>query len=553
MGSSVETMAELQQENAQLHKRITELEHQLAHQREVEQALRDQVSMFSQTLDAIGDMVLIKGPKSRILYGNKAFRELYGMTQEQLRDLIDAPFNEPDYTQQYIKDDAYVFTTGQTLDIPQEYVVRHDGATRTVHTVKSPLFNSSGQIAWTVGIFEDITERLEADTRLHKSEQLYRAFARNLPNGAVFLFDPDLRYMLVDGSDLPSIGLNKEAVEGKTLWEVASAELCAEMEGPYRAALEGKATVIEAEFADRIYEVHISPVGNDEGTIFAGMALTQDITRRKQAEQALRDSEQRLTQFLNGLPIGVFVIDKNGHPCYANQTAQQLLGRGIIPTAGVDHLAEIYDAYITGTNEPYPSERMPLVRALHGEQVTVDDMEIWHPDRVIPLEVSGTPIRDAQGTVVYAMTAFSDSTERRHAAEAIRQRVRQEEIIYAQRAALAELSTPLIPLNDRMLVMPLIGAIDSYRAQQVMEALLEGIARKRAEVAILDITGVQVIDSQVAHALIQTAQAVQLLGAQVVLTGIRPDVAQTLVHLGIDFRGIVTRSNLQAGIAYALH
>ena len=100
--------------------------------------------------------------------------------------------------------------------------------------------------------------------------------------------------------------------------------------------------------------------------------------------------------------------------------------------------------------------------------------------------------------------------------------------------------------------MPLIGSIDSGRAQQIMETLLEGIASHKASIALLDITGVQIIDTQVAHALIQAAQAARLLGAQVVLTGIQPQIAQTLVHLAVDLSGIITRATLQAGIAYAL-
>lgn len=100
--------------------------------------------------------------------------------------------------------------------------------------------------------------------------------------------------------------------------------------------------------------------------------------------------------------------------------------------------------------------------------------------------------------------------------------------------------------------MPLIGTVDSRRAQLVLETLLEGIAAYQAQVAILDITGVQIVDTQVANALIDAAQAVRLLGADVVLTGIRPEVAQTLVGIGADLSGIITCSTLQSGIAYAL-
>jgi rsbT co-antagonist protein RsbR len=128
----------------------------------------------------------------------------------------------------------------------------------------------------------------------------------------------------------------------------------------------------------------------------------------------------------------------------------------------------------------------------------------------------------------------------------------QADIIAAQQAALNELSTPLIPISERVVVMPIIGSVDSRRAQQVMETLLEGIGERNADTAIIDITGVSVVDTQVANALLQAAQAVRLLGARVVLTGIRPEVAQTLVGLGVDLSVIDTRASLQDGVAAVL-
>lgn len=281
-------------------------------------------------------------------------------------------------------------------------------------------------------------------------------------------------------------------------------------------------------------------------------AATRDITTRRNAEMLLRDSEQRLTQFLDALPVGVFVVDAQGQPFYANQTAQAILGQGIMPGTTVGKLAEVYSAYIAGTDQIYPTEQLPIVRALQGERVTINNMEVHHPQRRIRLEVMGTPIRDVQGAITYAMIAFSDITERQMAQEALQQRAAQEELIEAQAQALRELSTPMLAINDSTVVIPLIGTIDSRRAQQVMETLLEGVASYQAATAIVDITGVSVVDTQVANALIHAAQAVQLLGAQVVITGIRPEVAQILVSLGVDLSGIVTRATLQSGIAFAL-
>lgn len=124
--------------------------------------------------------------------------------------------------------------------------------------------------------------------------------------------------------------------------------------------------------------------------------------------------------------------------------------------------------------------------------------------------------------------------------------------VRAQSAALRELSTPIIPISDEVLVLPLIGALDQQRSQQITEELLARIIEKRARICIVDVTGVPVVDTQAATSLVRIAHAVRLLGAEVVLTGIRPEVAQALVGLDVDISSIVTRRDLQSGIAFAM-
>lgn len=151
-------------------------------------------------------------------------------------------------------------------------------------------------------------------------------------------------------------------------------------------------------------------------------------------------------------------------------------------------------------------------------------------------------LRDAEGKPQEVIGAWRDITEA----------VRAEELIRSQASALNELSTPIIPITDHIVVMPLIGTMDEARAKQILDTLLEGVSARQARVAILDITGVSVVDAQVAGSLLQAAKAVRLLGAEVVLTGIRPDVARTLVGLGLELTNIVTKGTLQAGIVYAM-
>ncbi|HLS60761.1 MAG TPA: RsbT co-antagonist protein RsbRA [Virgibacillus sp.] len=127
-----------------------------------------------------------------------------------------------------------------------------------------------------------------------------------------------------------------------------------------------------------------------------------------------------------------------------------------------------------------------------------------------------------------------------------------EHIVSLQRVALQELSAPLIPVMDKITVMPLVGTIDTERAKSIMENILEGVIAHEAEVVLVDITGVPVVDTMVAHHIIQAAEAVRLIGARCILVGIRPEIAQTIVSLGIDLSEFTTKSSLQKGFKTAL-
>ncbi|HLR52226.1 MAG TPA: RsbT co-antagonist protein RsbRA [Candidatus Avamphibacillus sp.] len=127
-----------------------------------------------------------------------------------------------------------------------------------------------------------------------------------------------------------------------------------------------------------------------------------------------------------------------------------------------------------------------------------------------------------------------------------------ENIVSLQRVALQELSAPLIPVMDNITIMPLIGTIDTERAKLIMENLLEGVIKHNSEVVLIDITGVPVVDTMVAHHIIQAAEAVRLVGSTCILVGIRPEIAQTIVTLGIDLTNFPTKSTLKKGFETAL-
>lgn len=126
------------------------------------------------------------------------------------------------------------------------------------------------------------------------------------------------------------------------------------------------------------------------------------------------------------------------------------------------------------------------------------------------------------------------------------------ETIQKQQEAIYELSTPVIKVWDNLLVLPIIGTLDSQRTQRMMESLLQQIVHTGSKIAILDITGVAVVDTMVANHLIKTITAAGLMGAECILSGISPSIAQTIVHLGIDLSGFRTKSTMMEAMRYAI-
>jgi rsbT co-antagonist protein RsbR len=130
--------------------------------------------------------------------------------------------------------------------------------------------------------------------------------------------------------------------------------------------------------------------------------------------------------------------------------------------------------------------------------------------------------------------------------------ISRESIINRQQTELLELSTPVVKLWDGILALPMIGTLDSARTQIVMESLLQKIVETESQIAIIDITGVPTVDTLVAQHLLKTVTALRLMGADCIISGVRPQIAQTIVHLGVDLQGVTTKANLADALALAL-
>jgi PAS domain S-box-containing protein len=149
----------------------------------------------------------------------------------------------------------------------------------------------------------------------------------------------------------------------------------------------------------------------------------------------LRDGESQINQFLEAVQVGIGVLDATGRPYYVNQRGIQLLGKGVDPTATPDHLAEVYQVYLAGTDQTCSPEEMPIVRALRGERTRTDVLEIHRGETIIPIEAWGTPVFDEHGNVAYAIVAFQDITERRRAETLLTEYNHTLELQVAERTA----------------------------------------------------------------------------------------------------------------------
>ncbi len=266
------------------------------------------------------------------------------------------------------------------------------------------------------------------------------------------------------------------------------------------------------------------------------------VTRQQLAEEALRDSERQLRTTINAMLDSLYVIDSDYQIVLHNDAMSRELERvgldgdilGKTVFEAIPALEEYREDYekIFETGKPMETERR---------------MEIG--DRMIYTESRYLPVIE-EGQVAQIITIVRDVTEQKEAE--IEHQKLQEEIIEAQQLALQELSVPIIPVMDQIIVMPLIGGIDTMRAKDVMRTLLQGIGDYRAKVVIVDMTGVPLVDSGVASHLNKTIQAARLKGARTIITGLSDAVAETIIDLGIDWEEVETLRDLQTGLMIAL-
>jgi len=251
------------------------------------------------------------------------------------------------------------------------------------------------------------------------------------------------------------------------------------------------------------------------------------VTTSAEIRSTLRDDALRYRLFADAGTEGIIVHD-GGTICDANENMAAMTGYAVSELIGMD-----------GADLVMPADREGMIDHIRsGPELPYEVTVIRKDGSAFPAVMRSRVIQ--LGGAVFHAVAVLDIGERAQAEEMRR-----------QSQAIMEMSVPVIQIWQGIVLLPLIGVIDTVRAQQMIERLLEAIVESEARVAILDVTGVPVIDTSVARHLLKTVDAAKMLGAEVIITGFSPEAAQTLTQLGVGFGTLKTRGLLRAGMAEA--
>ena len=290
-----------------------------------------------------------------------------------------------------------------------------------------------------------------------------------------------------------------------------------------------------------------------------------DITDRKELEESLRASERARAQseslyrqLLDALPVGVMVANQQNQFLVMNP-AQQRFSGGLTEHDG--DVSKAYGVFCADGITPLPMEDTGMARCLRGE--TLEEEVVLRNPRLpndVRLHVQWTPLEDEHGKTFAALGTSQEITLQRQLEDDLRSR--NEELAASEQAKAAlierlrysidELSNPILEVWDDVLAMPLIGVVDSRRTADIVPRLLGEVTRTQASFVIIDLTGVELVDTKTADHLMKLMRKVEVVGARCVLTGIRPAVAETLVDIGVDFSRLTTLRNLKHGLREAL-
>jgi PAS domain S-box-containing protein len=299
----------------------------------------------------------------------------------------------------------------------QEFVMETaDGRKIPVLVNAAPIHDVQGNIVAAINTWLDITYRKLAEQRLQESEALYRAIARSIPRGGIFVVDRNLRYVIAEGLIAENFGVSKEMIEGHTVPEIFDREVAAKMEARFHRAFEGETISYETEHNGRIYWTQHAVMDDPSGH---AIVITMDVTERKQAEKALGESEQRFRAIINQATAGIVRSDIQGRSLFVNQAFCEMLG-----CAESDLVDEVIWKY-THPDDVEESRRLFDRLREKGKPFHLEERLIRKDGSILWVNVSASPILDEVDRPQSAVFIVVDITERKKAEEAL-QKLNQE-------------------------------------------------------------------------------------------------------------------------------
>jgi rsbT co-antagonist protein RsbR len=275
-----------------------------------------------------------------------------------------------------------------------------------------------------------------------------------------------------------------------------------------------------------------------------------------EARMALELAQQRVGRLFPNHPLGVALAAPDG-TLSVNETGAAILGF-LSENEGAEAWSNQYGLFREDQRTPFPSEELPLARAL-VERVAFESVPIWMCSPARPegawLSVSAQPLADGR-----AMAVFREVTEERHLAERLEARnaelerrvAENADLVERLRLALENLSTPVLEVWSGVLAVPVVGLLDTQRSHQMTERVLDAVSEGQTRFVVIDMTGVECVDTSTADRLIRLASGVRLLGAVCVVSGIQPAVAQTLVSIGVELDGLVACHDMEHALRHCV-
>jgi PAS domain S-box-containing protein len=388
----------------------------ITERKRAEQALQDSEEQFRALAESASDAIFTIDTAGRVAFINRAAERVFGYSREEMLK-SDLTMVLPGFMDYFglMNDPSKNDSQNRSWAAAELSGVRKDGSL-------IPLEISLGEFTrlekrFFNGIARDISERKRTEEALRRSEKLYRLLAKNFPNGGVALFDDELRYLVADGTELARVGLSKEGLEGRTIWEVFPPDVSKALEPVYRTALAGISTVEEISLRGNTYLRHAVPVSDERGEIIGGMVMSQDITDRKRMEDALRTAELEYRTLVESVQAIVWRADaRTLQFSFVSKEAEHLLG---YPAEQWTTDPEFWRNHI------YPDDRDLAVscctrateeardHVFEYRMVAADGRVVWLRD-IVRVVAEGGAVRELLGVMV-------DITERKKAEELVRQ------------------------------------------------------------------------------------------------------------------------------------